>query len=141
MIGMLIGYDCSAHLSEETHDASLTLPRVIIWAVVGNVVLLLLVGITYIFCLGEIESALYSDTYQPVIQVFYDATGSKAGATVMTVVVCIVLLSACIGQVATASRQMFSFARDRGIHNISLNMSFIEVLTLACIRPAILALA
>jgi amino acid transporter len=85
------------------------------WAVVGNAVLLLLVGITYIFCLGNIKSALYSDTYQPVVQVFYNATGSKAGTSVMIVVVCIVLLSACIGQVATASRQMFSFARDRGI--------------------------
>lgn len=84
------------------------------WAVAGNAFMLLLVGITYIFCLGNIEKALDSDTYQPVVQVFYDATGSKAGTSVMIVVVCIVLLSACIGQVATASRQVFSFARDRG---------------------------
>jgi amino acid transporter len=118
MIGMLIGYDCSAHLSEETYDASRTLPRVIMWAVIGNAVLLLLVGITYIFCLGDTKSALNTDTYQPVVQVFYNATGSKAGTSIMVVIVCIVLLSACIGQVATASRQMWSFARDRGMFEV-----------------------
>ena len=141
MIGMLIGYDCSAHLSEETYDASRTLPRVIMWAVIGNAVLLLLVGITYIFCLGDIKSALYSDTYQPVVQVFYNATGSKAGTSVMVVIVCIVLLSACIGQVATASRQMWSFARDRDLFEAMKLLTLTSMLTLSNIRPSILVLA
>ncbi|KAI7644239.1 hypothetical protein KC319_g12364 [Hortaea werneckii] len=38
--------------------------------------MLLLVGITYIFCLGDLDSVLNSDTGQPVVQVFYNATGS-----------------------------------------------------------------
>ena len=109
------GYDCSIHMSEETQDASKTIPNVIVWAVAGNAVLLLLVGISYIFCLGDVESALNSDTYQPVIQVFYNATQSKAGTSVMVAVVIVVFVSACIGQVATASRQLWSFARDQGV--------------------------
>ncbi|KAI6833133.1 amino acid transporter-like protein [Hortaea werneckii] len=76
MIGMLIGYDCCVHMSEEVQDASRTIPAVIIWAVVSNAAMLLLVGITYIFCLGDLDSVLNSATGQPVIQVFYDATGS-----------------------------------------------------------------
>ncbi|KAI7278009.1 amino acid transporter-like protein [Hortaea werneckii] len=76
MIGMLIGYDCCVHMSEEVQDASRTIPAVIIWAVVSNAAMLLLVGITYIFCLGDLNSVLNSATGQPVIQVFYDATGS-----------------------------------------------------------------
>ncbi|KAI7717591.1 amino acid transporter-like protein [Hortaea werneckii] len=76
MIGMLIGYDCCVHMSEEVQDASRTIPAVIIWAVVSNAAMLLLVGITYIFCLGDLNSALNSATGRPVIQVFYDATGS-----------------------------------------------------------------
>ena len=114
-IGMLIGYDCSIHMSEETQDASKTIPNVIVWAVAGNAVLLLIVGISYIFCLGDVDSALNSDTYQPVIQVFYNATQSKAGTSVMIAVIIVVFLSACIGQVATASRQLWSFARDQGV--------------------------
>lgn len=114
-IGMLIGYDCSIHMSEETQDASKTIPNVIVWAVAGNAVLLLIVGISYIFCLGDVDSALNSETYQPVIQVFYNATQSKAGTSVMVAVIIVVFMSACIGQVATASRQLWSFARDRGV--------------------------
>ncbi|KAK3722150.1 hypothetical protein LTR37_002583 [Vermiconidia calcicola] len=115
MIGMLIGYDCSVHMSEEVQDASRTVPNVIMCAVAGNAVLLILVGITLIFCLGDLESALYSPTYQPVIQIFYNATKSRAGTTVMISVIIVIFLSACVGQVATASRQMWSFARDRGL--------------------------
>ena len=101
-------------MSEEVQDASRTVPNVLVWAVAGNAVLLLVVGITYIFCIGDLDSVLGTATYQPVIQVFYNTTQSHAGATIMTLVVIIVLLSACVGQVATASRQMWSFARDRG---------------------------
>ncbi len=108
------GYDCTVHMSEEVQDASLTVPRVVMYAVASNAVMLLIVGITYIFCLGDLESVLNTPTYQPVIQVFYNATKSKAGTTVMVSVLIIIFVSACVGQVATASRQMWSFARDRG---------------------------
>jgi amino acid permease len=101
-------------MAEEVNDASRTLPKVIIWAVITNAAMLILVGITYVFCIGNVEQVLNTPTYQPVIQVFYNATRSKAGATVMCVVIIVVFLSACVGQVATASRQMWSFARDGG---------------------------
>lgn len=101
-------------MSEEVQDASRTIPAVVIWAVVSNAAMLLFVGITYIFCLGDLDSVLNSATGQPVIQVLYDATGSVAGTCVMVTVVLLVFLTACIGQVATASRQLWSFARDKG---------------------------
>ena len=108
------GYDCCIHMSEETNDASKTIPLVVLWSVVGNAIMLLVVGITFIFCLGDLESVLNSPTGQPMIQVFYNATHSVAGTSVMAAVVIIVLMSACVGQVATSSRQMWSFARDQG---------------------------
>ena len=108
------GYDCSVHMSEETEDASWTIPQVVLAAVSTNAVLLLLIGMTYIFCLGDLDSVLNSATGQPVIQVFYNATQSVAGTCIMVAVIIIIFLSACVGQVATASRQMWSFARDQG---------------------------
>lgn len=101
-------------MAEEVNDASRTLPKVIIWAVITNAAMLILVGITYIFCIGNIEQVLNTPTYQPVIQVFYNATRSKAGTTVMCALIIVIFISACVGQVATASRQMWSFARDGG---------------------------
>lgn len=76
--------------------------------------MLLIVGITFIFCLGDLDSVLNTPTGQPVIQVFYNATQSVAGTSIMVVVIIIILLSACVGQVATSSRQIWSFARDKG---------------------------
>ena len=84
-------------MSEEVQDASRTVPNVIMCAVAGNAILLILVGITLIFCLGDLESALYSPTYQPVIQIFYNATKSRAGTSVMIAVIFVFFLSACVG--------------------------------------------
>ncbi|KAK1068518.1 hypothetical protein LTR74_005597 [Friedmanniomyces endolithicus] len=112
--GLLIGYDCSVHLSEETEDASWTIPQVMLAAVASNAVMLLAVGITYIFCIGDLTSVLSTSTGQPVIQVLFNTTQNNAGTTIITLVIVIILLSACVGQVTTASRQLWSFARDGG---------------------------
>lgn len=108
------GYDCSIHMSEETNDASLTIPLVVTSSVALNAIMLLAVGMTFIFCLGDLESVLNTSTGQPVIQVFYNATQSVAGTSVMITIIIIIFLSACVGQVATSSRQIWSFARDKG---------------------------
>jgi len=115
----LQGYDCSVHLSEETNDASWTIPQVVLAAVGTNAIMLLVVGITYIFCLGDLDSVLSTPTYMPMIQVIYNATQNHVGTTIITMVVMIILLSACVGQVATASRQLWSFARDRGMVSLT----------------------
>ncbi|KAK5125220.1 hypothetical protein LTR85_000896 [Meristemomyces frigidus] len=115
IVGLLIGYDCSVHMSEEVQDASKTIPKVIMWSVVPNALMCLVMGVTFIFCIGDLDTVLDSPTGQPFIQVFYNATGSYAGTTVMTVILVIMLTSACISEVATASRQIWSFARDRGL--------------------------
>ena len=110
----LQGYDCSIHLSEETNDASRTIPLVVTSSVALNAAMLILVGITFIFCLGDLDRVLNTSTGQPVIQVFYNATQSVAGTSIMVAVIILILLSACVGQVATSSRQIWSFARDKG---------------------------
>jgi choline transport protein len=126
------GYDCCIHMSEETNDASKTIPLVVLWSVAGNAVMLLIVGITFIFCLGDLDSVLNSPTGQPMIQVFYNATQSVAGTSVMVAVVIIIFMSACVGQVATSSRQMWSFARDQGAYSRNI------VILPAAISPSIL---
>jgi choline transport protein len=93
-----------------------TTSQVVTSSVALNAVMLLVVGITFIFCLGDLDSVLNTPTGQPMIQVFYNATQSVAGTSIMVIVVVIIiiLLSACVGQVATSSRQIWSFARDKG---------------------------
>ncbi|RMZ91501.1 hypothetical protein DV736_g1274, partial [Chaetothyriales sp. CBS 134916] len=114
-MAVLVGYDCSVHMSEEIKDASVTLPRAIMGSVILNVSLVFVMVVTLCFCLGDPNVALDSATGYPFIEVFYQATGSKAGTNVMTTII-IIMLSACaVSEVAAASRQIWSFARDGGL--------------------------
>ena len=111
----LIGYDCSVHMSEELADASITMPKSIMWTVGPNAALGFLIAVTLIFTLGNAEEILQTSTGQPFIQVFYNGTRSLAGTNVMVAIVAICLTSCAISEVATASRQLWSFARDNGL--------------------------
>lgn len=100
--------------AEEISDSSLVLPRAIMWSVAPNALLGLLVIITLAFTSGDLERVLSTSTGEPFIQIFYDVTGSRAAATIMASIVVILLCSCCFSEVATSSRQLWSFARDRG---------------------------
>lgn len=140
MIGMVAplilqtGFDCCVHMcksscqairdlmlttilnrsAEEVRDASITIPKAIMWSVVINASLGFIAVITLIFTLGDINSLLASPTRQPFIQVFFNATNSYAATNVMTSVIIILQVSATISCIATSSRQIWSFSRDRG---------------------------
>lgn len=85
------------------------------WSVVPNATLGFIMAVTLIFTLGDIDNILATATGQPFIQVFFNATQSYAATNVMTAVVIILLFSCSISEVATSSRQIWSFARDRGL--------------------------
>jgi hypothetical protein len=106
--------DISGLAAEEIEDSSLVLPRAIMWSVAPNAVLGLLVIVTLAFTSGDVQKIMQTPTGEPFIQIFYDVTQSKAAATVMASIVVILLCSCCFSEVATSSRQLWSFARDRG---------------------------
>ena len=91
------------------------MPKSIMWSVVPNALMAFIMGTTFVFCLGDLNSVLNTATGEPFIQVFYNATQSYAGTNAMTAIIVIMLTSACISEVATASRQLWSFARDQGL--------------------------
>jgi amino acid transporter len=71
--------------------------------------------VTLCFTLGEVDKVLDSPTGFPFIQIFYNTTGSLAATNAMTVVLVVTLTASTITEVATASRQLWSFARDEGL--------------------------
>ncbi|KAI4227537.1 MAG: hypothetical protein LQ349_006694 [Xanthoria aureola] len=72
-------------------------------------------ALAVLFCLGDPEQVLETATGFPFIQVFYNGTQSKASTSVMTSIVIALAWSAVIGFLATASRMVWSFARDKGL--------------------------
>ncbi len=72
-------------------------------------------AITMCYCLGDLNSVLETPTGYPFIQVFYNATQSNAATNVMVTIIIITLAACCVSLVATCSRQLWSFARDKGV--------------------------
>lgn len=113
-ITSMLGYDCYS-TAEEIKDASETLPRAMMSSVAVNGVLGFIMLVTLCFTLGEVDAVLESPTGFPFIQIFYNTTGSLAATNAMTAVLVITLTASTITEVATASRQLWSFARDDGL--------------------------
>ncbi len=111
----LIGADSAVNMSAEIRDASIVIPKAIMWAALLNGTLGFVMVITFCFTLGSIFDIIATPTGYPFIQVFYNATNSYAGTSIMTAILIVNITSACISTVATVSRQTWSFARDQGL--------------------------
>ncbi|KAJ5198661.1 uncharacterized protein N7498_007778 [Penicillium cinerascens] len=111
----LMGPDSAVHMAEEIQDASRVLPLGMVWTLILNGSTGLVMVITYAFCVGNIDEVLQSKTGLPFVQVFLNATGSVGATTGMTVLLMILQFCGAISNVATTSRQLYSFARDRGL--------------------------
>ena len=102
-------------MSEEIHNAAVIVPRSILGSLVLNGCLGFGMLIATLFCLGDIEAALESPTGYPFMEIFYQATGSRAATAVMAAIVTSLTISATVGSLASSSRVFWSFSRDRGI--------------------------
>ncbi|KAL1844145.1 hypothetical protein VTK73DRAFT_2654 [Phialemonium thermophilum] len=90
----LIGADSAVHMSEEIQDASRVLPRAIMWAAGVNGSLGFVMVVTFCSTLGSVLDVVDTPTGYPFIQVFFNATRSHAGTSIMTAVV-IVNITGC----------------------------------------------
>lgn len=116
-VSIWIGYDCSAHMSEEIEDASVNLPKSIMAAVGVNGITAFLMVITLCFCTGDQTAALnaVTTTGYPFLEVFYQGVRSKGAVNAMTFILIFGLTNCAISETATSSRQIWSFARDKGL--------------------------
>lgn len=102
-------------MSEEITNAPVAVPRSIMLSVLINGSLGFGMLIATLFCLGDIEKALESPTGYPFMQIYLQATGSVPGTAVMCSIITVMGMCTSVGMLATTSRQLWSFARDRGV--------------------------
>jgi amino acid permease (GABA permease) len=121
MIGLLMaqytftGYDASAHMSEETHNAAVAAPRGIINSILVSLVAgwILILGITYAIT-NDYNKALTSATGVPPVQIWIDALGRHGGELLL--VVAMVAQAYCgMASVTANSRMIYAFSRDGAI--------------------------
>jgi amino acid transporter len=111
----LTGYDASAHMSEETHDANISAPRGILFSVVVSVIFgfILLVAMNYgIDPNGGYDRALAA--LVPPAQIWIDAVGQTGGLLILLVVIGAQFYCG-MSSVTANSRMIYAFARDGAI--------------------------
>lgn len=101
--------------AEEVEDAGRTLPASMMWSVYLNGLMGFIMAITICFCPGDFSGIVDTPTRYPFIQLFYNVTKSHAATNTMVTIMIITLTACGVSEVATASRQLWSFARDKGI--------------------------
>ncbi|GAB1642476.1 amino acid permease [Krasilnikovia sp. MM14-A1259] len=105
------GYDASAHVAEETHDAARAAPRGIVMSVVVSVIagFVLLFAITW--SIQDYHAELHTPLMLPPAQIFIDAVGHNVGTFLLFI--CVVAQFFCgMASVTANSRMAYAFARD-----------------------------
>lgn len=111
----LLGFDSQVHMSEEVAHSAKSIPQSIMFSTYINAFLGFLMVITLIFTWGDMAEIADSPYGWPFLSVFYNATSSAAATIGMTMLIILPLTGSVIACVATASRQIWAFARDNGV--------------------------
>ncbi|KAJ5994550.1 amino acid permease [Penicillium sp. IBT 35674x] len=109
------GGDAAVHMSEEVENASYVIPRALMLSVLVNGCLGFGMLIAVLFCVGDLEDALHSRTGYPFMEIFYEATNSLSGSLFMCSIILVIYCCSLMGLLAAASRQLWSFSRDKGV--------------------------
>ena len=114
----MFGCDAAVHMAEEIQNAEVVVPWSMLFTTLLNGSLGFAIVIAVLFVTTDISAALASPTGllgYPFMQIFYDATGSKAGSSVLITLLIIIDEASTVAFMATASRLIWAFARDRGL--------------------------
>jgi choline transport protein len=102
------------------------------WSYILNVFMGIVVLVTMLFCIGPLEPAL--DSTAPYL-ILFNNTGSTSVALTLSIILFLLVFSGNITALATTSREMWAFSRDRGfpfskwISKVVTNCPFIRVTT------------
>ena len=115
----LVSYDGPCHMAEEIQNASTVVPWCMIATILLNGTLGLAIVLAFTFCLGGMDGFNNALENAPAgydfIPVFQAATNNLAGTSVMSAILMTLVICASFGFLASASRQTWAFARDRGL--------------------------
>jgi choline transport protein len=105
-------YDAAAHLAEEIDRPAKYVPLAMVGSIVVNGCIGLIYCIVLLFSLGDLDDLLASPTGFPFIQLFLNASQSRAGATVLALIPTLVAVAASTAGLTSTSRTAWAFARD-----------------------------
>lgn len=116
LVFAFLGTDGVIHMSEEVKNAAIVVPHSMVMGVLINGALGFGMLVATVFCLGDIDKITSTPpTQYPFMAVFAQAAGSSAGGAGMVAVILFMFICATMTAMASSSRMIWSFARDRGL--------------------------
>ncbi|KAH8552941.1 amino acid permease-domain-containing protein [Umbelopsis sp. PMI_123] len=107
----LTGYDSSAHMSEETHNAEISGPVGMSMAIIVSGIMGWFFIIGFLFCIQDLDTTIATSSGFPVMQIIVDCVGNAGGIVLM-----VILILACwfcgFASVTANSRMIYAFSRD-----------------------------
>ncbi|EER34261.1 choline transport protein [Candida tropicalis MYA-3404] len=107
--------DAATHIAEESLTPEMDIPKAILGTVAIGLVTSLTYSIAMFFSIKNLDDIYNSTTGVPIMDIFYQATESKAAAIGLEF---LILLTACLCSIQCsvwASRIVWSFSRDNGL--------------------------
>ncbi|KAK7699639.1 hypothetical protein SLS57_012351 [Botryosphaeria dothidea] len=109
--GILIGFDASGHVAEETKNASVSAARGIFWSTVVSGLGGFVVVILFLFCVPDADTLFSFGGAQPFVPLYAVVLG-RGGHIVMNLVCIVALWFNTAIAIIAASRLVFAVARD-----------------------------
>src|SRR3954454_21367876 len=133
------GYDASAHMSEETQNASRSAARGVIMSIVVSAIFGYILALGVTFAIQDVAATTGAGGFA-VKQVFLDSLGTRT-AEVMLFITVGAQLYCGMSSVTSASRMMYAFSRDRAVpgHRLWRKLNRERVPYMAAIAIAVLA--
>ncbi|KAG7002409.1 hypothetical protein G7Y79_00027g061010 [Physcia stellaris] len=110
----ITGFDASAHLSEETNNASWNAPIGVLMSVGCSAIFGFFLLISLLFSIQDFDRTVASEVEQPVLQILIDVFGENGAIALMTLVM-VCVWHCGLFSMTSNSRMMFGFARDGGL--------------------------
>jgi len=96
-------------------NASREAPKAIVMSVYIGAVTGFIFLVAVCFCIGDITATAQSTTGVPLIEIFYNSTGSVVGTCFLSSMIVVIVLVCANALIAEGSRSLFAFARDNGL--------------------------
>jgi amino acid transporter len=133
------GYDASAHMSEETQNASRGAARGVIMSIIISAVFGYILALGVTFAIQDFKTTGAAGTFA-VKQIFIDSLGTTT-AKVMLAIIVGAQFYCGMSSITSASRMMYAFSRDRAVpgHQLWRRLNKQRVPYMAAIAIAVLA--
>lgn len=89
-------------------------PKIMLYCIVIGMVTGFIFLSSLLFCVNNIDDVITA-SWGPVLQIFMDATKSKAGSICLLIFPLFCMLFTTVTLVCTSTRMSYAFARDRGM--------------------------